>query len=314
MDEAAPGSLRATPAWWSFLRLARPVQWSKSVFVLVGPLYGLRDLPPEARTSTRLIDLAISVALAAAAFALVSSACYVVNDLFDRVSDQAHPRKRSRPIACGQVGPGLAWAYAAGLTLAAAALVTVLEARGEGRWVALALTVYALNVLLYSVWLKHVLIADVMCLALGFVLRVLGGCAAAAVQPSTWLLNVTLFLSMFLAFGKRLGERRTLGEAAVHRRVQAGYTDALLQMAVVVTAVSTLLTYASYIQATETLVIGFNLMWLTMLPAFYGLFRAIVLVEQGRYDDPTELAVHDRPFQTAGIVFVAITAVALGRG
>lgn len=314
MDDSTPGSGRPRPLWWSLVRLARPVQWSKSVFVLIGPLYGLRDMPAEARTSAHLIDLAIAVGLAAAAFALVSSACYVVNDLFDRVSDQAHPRKKHRPIASGRVGPGLAWGFAAGLMLSAGALLILLNTFGGGRWVGLTLGLYAVNVLLYSSIFKHVVIADVMCLALGFVLRVLGGCAAAGVEPSTWLLNVTFFLSMFLAFGKRLGERRTLGEAAAHRRVQAGYTDSLLQMAVVVTAVSTLLTYASYIQAAEGAVPGFNLIWVTMLPAFYGLFRAIVLVEQGRYDDPTELAVHDRPFQAAGLLFVAITAFAISRG
>jgi hypothetical protein len=145
----------------------------------------------------------------------------------------------------------------------------------------------------------------------------MGGCAAAGIEPSAWLLNVTFFLSMFLAFGKRLGERRVLaGEdrAVEHRKVQAGYTDSLLQMAVVVTAVSTLLTYGSYVQNLGAQhVVGFNLMWLTMLPAFFGMFRAIVMLEQGRFDDPTELALHDRPFQLAALLFVLLTVGLLGR-
>jgi len=170
----------------------------------------------------------------------------------------------------------------------------------------------------YSVWLKHLIISDVMSLSIGFVLRVMAGCAAVAIQPSTWLLNVVLFLSMFLAFGKRLGERRTLSEtldgesgAALHRRVQQQYTETILQMAVIVTAVATLMTYALYVQASgEEYVRGFNLLWLSVLPASYGLLRCIVLLEAGRYDDPTELATHDRPFQVAGIAFLLVTILA----
>jgi 4-hydroxybenzoate polyprenyltransferase len=162
-------------------------------------------------------------------------------------------------------------------------------------------------------------IADVVCLSLGFVLRVFGGCAAVGIAPTTWLLNCTLFFAMFLAFGKRLGERRTLGaDAAAARTVQAGYTDDLLRMAVVVTGVATLVIYAAYVQSREAWVkdllaraihphgAWFNVLWLTMLPATYALLRSIVLLERGRFDDPTELAVKDRATQLAGFVFVLI--------
>lgn len=301
----------------SLLKLARPAQWTKSAFVLIGPLYGIRDLPEGASVE----DVAIRAFVAAAAFALASSACYVVNDIFDRVADRAHPRKRRRPIASGAVSVPLAWGYAAGLGLVAAGLLAFIHPPALG-WVALALGLYVMNVTAYSLFLKHMLIADVICLAFGFVLRVMGGCAATGIEPSAWLLNVTFFLSMFLAFGKRLGERKTLAlegidaatAAATHRRVQAGYTDAFLQMAVIGTAVATLLTYASYVQNLGSqYVVGFNLMWLTMIPAFYGMFRAILMLERGRFDDPTELAVHDRGFQLAGLVFVLLTVLLLGR-
>lgn len=303
----------APPLWWSLLRLARPAQWTKSAFVLIGPLYGLRDLPAGSSISS----IAVRAVLAAAAFALASSACYVANDIFDRVADRAHPRKRRRPIAAGRVSVAQAWAFAGVLAVASIALVPAVGPPTLG-WTALALGLYVVNVSAYSAVLKHLLILDVICLALGFVLRVMGGCAATGIEPSAWLLNVTFFLSMFLAFGKRLGERKTLSgsgdNAAEHRRVQAGYTDSFLQMAVIVTAGATLLTYASYVQSLgRQHVVGFNLMWLTMLPAFYGMFRAILMLEQGKYDDPTELAVHDRGFQAAGAVFVLMTVVFLGR-
>ena len=81
-------------------------------------------------------------------------------------------------------------------------------------------------------------------------------------------------------------------------------------MAVVVTGVTTLVTYAFYIQSREDpVIVGFSLLWLTMLPSTYGLLRAIVMLENGQYDDPTELAFKDRAFQAAGAAFVALTAI-----
>jgi 4-hydroxybenzoate polyprenyltransferase len=235
----------------------------------------------------------------------------------DAEADRLHPRKRRRPIAAGQVSTRAALVFAGVLWLAAVA-VSVL-APVETWWLILvAVGLHVGNVISYSLFIKHAAIADVMSLAMGFVLRVMGGCAAAGVEPSVWLLNVTFFLSMFLAFGKRLGERRLMarldddgaGELAIkHRRVQSAYSDVFLQMAVVVTAVTTLVTYAFYIQSREDpVVVGFSLLWLTMLPSTYGLLRAIVTLENGQYDDPTELAYKDKPFQLAGLIFVFITA------
>src|SRR5690606_20158846 len=111
---------------------------------------------------------------------------------------------------------------------------------------------YVVNVSAYSAGLKQVVILDEMSLAAGFVLRVLAGCAAVMIEPSSWLLKTVFFLAMFLAFGKRLGERRTMqGDAIAARGVQSAYTDDLLRMAVVVTAVATLLTYAAYTQSQD---------------------------------------------------------------
>ena len=96
--------------------------------------------------------------------------------------------------------------------------------------------------------------------------------------------------------------------AAATRGVQTKYTDDLLRMAVVVTAVATLLTYAQYVQSQAAFYTwGFNLLWLTMLPATYALLRAMVKVEVGEYDDPTEMAIRDRPFQLAAAAFGALT-------
>ncbi len=259
------------------------------------------------------------------AFSLAASSCYIVNDIRDAEADRAHPRKRNRPIASGSVPIGAAVGFAASLLLLAAAStipamfapgLTAPSLPGRTLWLAACIALYILNTTLYSIRLKHIVVLDVISLATGFVLRVLGGCAATAVTPSPMLLNVTFFLAMFLSFGKRLGERRTMGhagqDAAAARAVQGAYTDELLRMAVVVTGVATLITYAGYVEAQgPKYERGFNLLWLTMLPATYGLLRCIVLLERGTYDDPTELASKDRPLQLAAALFALITAVVM---
>lgn len=300
------------PLLWNLVKLARPVQWSKSAFVLVGPMYALVDKP---RSGAAVVSEVMGPALLTAAiFALVSSACYVVNDVLDAPKDRLHPRKSRRPIASGAVTPRVALLWAALLVAISAGLLFAVP--GPVRtWVGLTAALYALNVNLYSLWLKHLVVADVLCLSLGFVIRVFGGCAAVGIAPTSWLLNCTLFLAMFLSFGKRLGERRTMGgadAAATIRGVHAVYTDELLRMAVVVTAVATLVTYAGYVQAREVLFKGrVNLLWFTMLPAMYAMLRCMVLLDRGRYDDPTVLASKDMPTQAAFGLFAVITAAAV---
>ncbi|MBA4119656.1 MAG: hypothetical protein C0513_03020 [Isosphaera sp.] len=315
---SSPGAQRAPGGGArgrDLVRLARPKQWAKGAFVIVGPVYGM---------ALETLSQALAVAAAFVAFGLASSACYVVNDIVDRDRDRNHPRKRRRPIASGAVTVAVARALAVGLGLAAVAAVGVAvwagpRLRPDLSWIGgmpagvllgAVVGVYAVNTLVYSVLFKNMVIVDVLSLALGFVLRVVGGCAALLVDPSSWLLNVTLFLSMFLAFGKRLGERRALGseQAGDARSVQARYTDELLRMMVGVTAVACLLTYCAYVvQRAEVYTHGINWLWLTVIPATYGLLRAMLLVETGEYDDPTEIAAGDRPFQLAALLFAALT-------
>jgi decaprenyl-phosphate phosphoribosyltransferase len=308
----APGERSPKGGAVALLKLMRPTQWTKSVFVLLGPLYGLRDVLPEKRE-----HVVVQALIAACAFAIASSACYIFNDLRDAEADRAHPRKRHRPIASGAVSASAAWVLVGVCLAGAAALAAWVIVRGGAPAFAAMLVAYVLNVAAYSLFLKHRPVADVMSLSIGFVLRVLAGCAAAAIVPSSWLLNSALFLAMFLAFGKRLGERRsasTLGfDVVAARKVQGAYSDDLLRMAVVVTGVATLVTYASYVQAQEAktthdlLGMSMNWLWLSVLPACYLLLRCVLLLDAGKYDDPTEMLTRDRPLQLAGFAFALVS-------
>ncbi len=306
------------------IRLARPHQWTKGIFVLIGPLFAIADGKLQDMPRT---ELALAVGLTFLGFCLAASGCYVFNDLADVERDRAHPRKKRRPLACGQVPVGLAKVFGVGLLFVS--LFSVIGVPAELRfWVLGLIILYIINVMAYSSGLKHIVIVDVLSLSSGFVLRVLGGCAAVGVAPSTWLLNATLFLSMFLAFGKRLGERRHLGseeDATAVRDVQQHYSDQMLRMFVVVTGVATLLTYTGYVQSQELQYMytfatrqgsldggfGMNLLWITVAPATLALLRTITLLMRGRFDDPTELALKDNMVRLTGLIFVASTVIVI---
>jgi len=298
-------------------------QWTKGIFVLIGPLFALADGKLQDMPRS---ELALATGLTFLGFCLAASGCYIFNDLADVERDRAHPRKKNRPLASGQVGAPIAKVFGVGLLLVSLGCALGVPAGLKG-WVLGLILLYILNVMAYSAGLKHIVIVDVLSLSSGFVIRVLGGCAAVGITPSTWLLNATLFLSMFLAFGKRLGERRHMGsdEAAMAARdVQQFYSDQMLRMFVVVTGVATLLTYTGYVQSRELDYVttfatrpgglggfGMNLLWITVAPATLALLRTITLLMRGRYDDPTELALRDNMVRLAGLVFVCSTVVVL---
>lgn len=301
-----------------FVRVARPKQWIKGGFVLIGPVYGVADLAARVAAGTATWWTVLLGAIGAFfAFGFIASAGYVLNDLKDCEADRVHPRKCKRPIAAGRVSPTAARMYAGALFILSLAAVLVVphtpELGSPRTLLGLCIALYAMNTAAYTLWFKSHPVLDVVSLAMGFVLRVLGGCAAVGIEPSAWLLSCTFFVSMFLALGKRLGERRTLGaDAAAARGVQAIYTDDFLRMSVVVTGVATLLSYSDYVvDKSPAYTVGFNLLWLTILPATYALLRCIVQIERGIYDDPTEMATKDRPFQIACAMFGALTVALL---
>ena len=154
----------------ALIRLLRPHQWLKNGFVFVGLLFGHAWTDP----------LKLGQALAAfAAFCLLASAVYVMNDLIDREQDRLHPKKRNRPLAAGTVSVVAAITLAA-VCLISGGVVAVLWA-GSAPWIFLAYV--ALNVG-YSLGLKHVVILDVFIIASGFMLRILAGTLGIGIAPS----------------------------------------------------------------------------------------------------------------------------------
>jgi 4-hydroxybenzoate polyprenyltransferase len=262
----------------------RPAQWSKNLLVFAGLLFG-----------RRLFDAAsvLDAVSAFAVFCVLSGVVYLVNDIADRESDREHPLKAQRPIASGAlpvpIAAGIACALGAGGLAAAYAI---------GPAFAAVAAAYLGLQIMYSFPLKHIVIIDVLTIAVGFVLRAVGGAVAVHVEISHWLLVCTILLALFIALAKRRHEIVLLaGGAANHRPILGEYSAYLLDQMIGVVTASTLISYVFYTISPETQA-KFGTAWLGLTIPFplYGIFRYLYLVHQREGGgSPADLLLTDRP-------------------
>jgi len=281
------------------LESLRPRQWTKNVLLLAGIVFGRRLFDPQA---------VARAGLALVVFCVLSSVVYLLNDVLDRDQDRRHPLKMHRPVASGALSVtaaiGIAGVLGAG-GLAGAALL-------GWRFLALSAT-YVVMFALYSAYLKHFAIVDVLVIALGFVLRAAAGAVAINVEISHWLLVCTFLLALFMALAKRRHELVLLADVAgLHRRSLSEYEPGLLDQMIAITAASALIAYVLYTTSPETeLRFGTQLLALTIPFPVYGIFRYLYLVH--RRDgggSPIDLLLLDRPL-LACVILWALLAVSI---
>ncbi|MFO0933861.1 MAG: UbiA family prenyltransferase [Planctomycetota bacterium] len=262
----------------------RPAQALKQLPVLAPVAFGHRLHDPVAVGS---------VVACAVAFTLVASGGYLVNDVVDRADDATHPRKRARPVAAGTLSPRTAL-VAAGVLVAAGLAVAVL---GSTAAAAAAVGAYLAATLAYSLGAKRVVALGPAVVALGFVLRVLGGAWAAPVTPSGWLVGLTAGLASALAVAKRENDaRRRDGEAP---RALRRATDALLLLVAA--------GYAAYTLAPGTVALhGTRALAFTVVPVAGALARFRARLRADRTGaGPADLVVTDPVALALGAAWAA---------
>lgn len=195
----------------SLLRAMRPRQWLKNLLVFVPMLAG------HALTATALVESLFAFF----AFSMCASSAYLLNDTLDAEHDRVHPVKRNRPIASGALGVPLALGVSAVLAICALALSAWVELR-----LLLVVSVYFVSTVLYSVWLKRLLMIDIVALALLYCIRIIGGSAITHIEPSFWLLTFSFFLFLSLALLKRHSELVDLHSNGEQASSGRGYTTA----------------------------------------------------------------------------------------
>lgn len=300
---------------WPLLEAARPQHWIKNGFVAAPLLF-----------SGRFTSLAAWAEClgAVAAFCLLSSSVYLINDICDRNSDRAHPVKRRRPIASGRLSVAAAAAASVVLALAGAGLVAIVTA-----WVydpaqplgGAALPVwtglYIVLNLLYSFWLKKRAIVDVIIVAMGFVLRAMAGAAAIAVPVSPWLVVCTLTLCLFIALAKRRSELAELpaGQAGIARAASRGYDSEMLEHMLTVSAALAILTYSLYCLAPRTVDhVGSGHMVWTIPLVIYGTFRYYRATRRAAGSDAVTLLVRDKVMWLVLAAYCMLCAVIIKFG
>jgi 4-hydroxybenzoate polyprenyltransferase len=284
------------------LRGMRPHQWVKNLFVFAPFLFeGHYDH----------LGRLLRVAAVFAIFCMLASGIYLLNDVMDREADRLHPRKRNRPIASGALGVPLALALSALLIVGGLAWAWFGIQRIP---VTLVCGAYVVIQGAYSLWLKRLAIVDVLCIASGFLLRLIAGAQSAWVIQSKWILVCTIFVALFFALCKRRHEVTSLGDDAVgHRKILADYPPALLDQFIAVATAATLVSYTLYTFDSDTaLAHGFPqlgkdpapLLALTLPFVIYGLFRYLILVyRRDEGGSPTVTLLKDVPSLLNGLLY-----------
>lgn len=273
----------------SIIKLTRPYQWVKNVFVLLPLFFG-----------GSLLDgfELYQAAVAFVSFSFIASAIYCFNDIIDVEADRRHSEKCTRPIASGQLSVTQGYAVMAlcmALSFASCLLLkdNVLLTMGV-------ILAYFLLEILYCLILKHIAVVDVCVLALGFVMRILVGGFATDIVPSRWLVMMTFLLTLLMAFGKRKDDVIKFKKTGIPPRHNTKhYNLPFIDQAITVNASVTLVCYILYTVSPDvTERTNFEYVYLTSVFVILGLFRYMQQTSiEGKSGDPTKLVIKDHFLQ-----------------
>lgn len=278
-----------------FIKLMRPKQLVKNLSVFAALIFAKHVFEP---------DYFIKVFLGFVCFCMISSCVYILNDIVDANNDRLHPKKKYRPIAAGIIGKKEAVAF----------LMVLLPLAITGSffidiYFGAVVVIYFTNNLLYSFKLKHVVIIDVMSIALGFILRVVGGALAIRVYISPWILLCTLLLSLFLGFSKRRNELLVLeGDADRHRKILEEYSLEFIDNMLSIVTASTVMAYSLYTFSSSD---NYNMM-LTIPFVLYGIFRyQYIVYKKNEGGSPEETIISDAPLMINILLWVVCSILIL---
>lgn len=286
------------------VRTMRPKQWTKNLLFVFPPIIFDGQLFN--------VDALSRVIVAFIALCFISGTVYIINDIVDVESDRKHPKKRFRPIAAGEVSIKIAVVSSIFIPIITLSFVLF---SFQSTPLAITLVIYLVIQLLYSFYLKHIVIVDVLIITIGFVLRVVAGSVVFEVTNfSPWLYVCTGLLALFLIVAKRRQELILLGEdiAGDVRPIFKHYNLALLDEMLRIVTTSTLITYILYTVETPSELNESNAALVTIPFVMYGLFRYLYLIYvKGETSPPDEVLLKDRLMQFDIILFGIVVMLIL---
>ncbi len=276
---------------------ARPKQWAKNVLVFAGP----------GAAGVLFHGHALSHTLVAfVVFCLAASGTYYLNDAGDVEADRHHPTKRFRPIAAGEIPLELARAIGVGLIAAGVGLSFIAS------WqLAMIVAIYVIQTTCYTLWLKHVVMWDIVAVASGFAFRAIAGALATHVVISNWFFIVTIFGSLFMVACKREAEVKMMGQGTKKTRaILEEYTEPYLDYLRTVTTSVVLVAYClwGFEKANEHPELHVPWFQLSIIPFGLAILRYALLVDQGHGGEPEEVVFGDRVLQVLGVIWAGLFA------
>lgn len=302
---------------YNVLRLVRPRQWIKNFALFASITFSgeLFNYP-----------LLQTVALGFIVFCGLSSATYIINDIFDVKKDKLHPFKKFRPLASGEIPISFGISFAILLVISSLYLAKSINPTFFTIGI-----VYLVIQILYSSFIKSLAVVDILALASGYILRVYAGEFASGFHISVWLLLTTISISLFLAIGKRRSELTLLSaskeiDIAATRKSLSHYSDRLLDVYASIFATSTFIAYSLFtflenpggfrlnlsILVPDTLSSFFERKWLmiTIIPVVYGLMRYLQdIYEKNEGESPEKVLLSDKPLLATVIIWAILVVV-----
>jgi len=279
----------------NYLILMRIHQWIKNSILFAGIIFAKKITD---------VDLLINVVFGFILFSLIASCQYVFNDYLDRKEDALHPEKKKRPLASGVLDPSTALFFTVFLLCASFILSYYLNPAFF-----FIVCFYFLFNLVYSFYLKHLVILDVMSISIGFVLRAIAGAVLVNVRFSSWLLLCTFMLSLFWGFSKRRGELILLdGEAGSHRKILQEYSVVYLDLMMGISSTMTLMSYVLYAVSPETKQhLGTDKIFITIPIVIYAIFRSLYITYiKNMGHNPTKAILTDISVLVSGLLWILL--------
>ncbi|MFJ2396209.1 decaprenyl-phosphate phosphoribosyltransferase [Streptomyces sp. NPDC087843] len=283
------------------LKTARPRQWVKNLLVAAAPAAAGQLFSRHALTQLALVFVL---------FTACATAVYLINDARDAVADRAHPVKRHRPVAAGQVPVRVAYTVGGVLAVLGPALAAWLSSPVT----AALLTAYLGMQLAYCVSLKHVLVVDLVVVTTGFLMRAMIGGLALGIPLSRWFLITTGFGALFMVSAKRYSEAvQMAGTAGVTRALLTEYTTGYLRFVWQLAAGVSVLGYCLWALERGGVPSGGVLPWrqLSMVAFILAVLRYAVFADRGTAGEPEDVVLRDRPLALIGLVWLAMYGLAV---
>lgn len=278
-----------------YIRILRLSDWLKNIFVFV-PLVFSKHLFHT--------DYILTVASGFIAFSIASGMVYVFNDIIDADRDRLHPLKKDRPVASGELNKSRA-AFLLFVLFIIVLLFTILL---NNKFILIIWTYILIN-LLYTLYLKKIVIADIFSIASGFLLRVVSGAVIIDVDLSNWLILTTIFLSLFLAVMKRRVEFASIPDPSIQRVVLKDYSLPFIDMIAAVTSTCVVISYAFYSVAERTIkAFGSDEFVFTTLFVIFGIFRYMfIAIKKNKGENVIEAILNDLPMTINLILYIFVS-------